>query len=111
MQVSNRRATPLASLLCDLVKAESFLGLSVEIGVMGEAGFHACFDKDLRKRIGRTLVGDIQRAARTVIFRRPALLILGLLEVWKNVRESPSRIAQTAPLIVILVVATDVDHG
>src|SRR5215472_11981622 len=97
--------------LGNLVGAESFLRIAVEIGVALEPALFGGLDEGFRNRIDAAQVGDSQRTADPVVVGRSPLLVLGLLEVGQDVGIAPARISKIAPLVVIMTVAANVDHG
>ena len=94
-----------------LVVAAAFLLRAVEIGVAGEAGFLAGVQHRIGQFEAAGLVGDGQRAAGRVVVIGAARLVLGFLEVGENRIPVPADAAALAPLVVVGVVAADIDHA
>src|SRR5262249_24113911 len=62
-------------------------------------------------RIDATGIAYVQRASGAVILGSAALLVLRFLEVGQDVSKAPAGISQLFPLVIILAMAADIDHG
>jgi hypothetical protein len=56
-------------------------------------------------------VGDVERAADTMIGRGSALVMLTLFKIGENLGEAPPWVSQVVPVIVVGRMAPRVDHG
>src|SRR5262249_28382624 len=110
-QEGRSRAAPLSVPLGNLVDPKTLLVLAIEVGIALEPGLLRSFDEGMRKLVGASQFGDAQRAARAVVVRGATLLVFRLFKVRKDVRVSPALISQVPPLIVVKMVAANVDHG
>src|SRR5207248_419073 len=102
MDIAARRAPAFAVLLGDLVDAQAFLFVGVEILAYAELG--------LAHRIVRLRSGDVKRATFAVIFAAEFGIIFRTLEVGQHVGIGPAGVAERGPLIVIAPVTPDIDH-
>src|ERR1700735_5640433 len=105
------RTMPLAVLLRHLIQTSPVLRLAVEVRITWDPQLDRGGQKCTRERIHISQVCDVERASDAVICRRSALLVLGLLEIWKHIFKSPANIAKTFPMIVIVRIAANVNHG
>ena len=111
VNVAARRAPALAVLLRDLVGAEAFLLLGVEILADAELRLARGLQKCLAHRIVGAQSRDMERAALAVILAAEFGIVLRALEVGQHVGIGPAGIAERGPLIVVASVAADIDHG
>ena len=111
LDIGTRCGPALAIALGHLVKAEAFLLRTVEIGIDRQLQLRRRFDEGVAGGIGVFLVAHEQRTAVAVIFVRPALVGLGLLEIGQNVVVGPAVAAHLGPVVVIPAMAADIDHG
>ena len=93
-----------------LVVADAVLASAVEIVVAGKAELRRSGDEGLADRVLRH-VRHAERTACAVKAVGAAHLVLRALEIRQYVLERPSGIAELAPMIEILGLATDVDHA
>ena len=110
MNVAARRAPALAVLLCDLVGAEAFLLLGVEVLADAELSLARGLQVDIPDRIVGSQPRDMERAALAVILAVEFGIVLRALEVGQHIGIGPAGVAKRCPLIVIAAVAADVDH-
>src|SRR6516225_4400970 len=68
------------------------------------------FDESLAQRMWLADVGDGKRPADAVKVVGAALLILGAPEIRQHVGKAPAGIAELPPVIVVLVLAADVEQ-
>src|ERR1700687_3763572 len=108
MNVAACRAPALAVLLRDLVGAEAFLLLGVEVLADAELSLARGLQKDVSRRIVGAQSGDMKRTALAVILAVEFGIILRALEVGQHV--GVAGVAERGPLIVIAPVAADIDH-
>src|SRR5271154_2045515 len=101
----------LAVLQRHLIKSRAILTGAVEIRVGGYTQLFGRRKERPCQRIHAAEISDMQRPARAVVFRCAPLLSLGLLEVGKNILESPAAVAETRPIVVVARIAPDVNHG
>src|SRR6267142_694930 len=106
-----RRAPAFAVLLRDLVDAEAFVILGVEILADPELRLTRGLQKCLLHRIVGAQPVDSERSALAVVFAIEIGVVFRALEVGQHVGIGPADIAQRRPLIVIAAVAADIDHG
>ena len=110
VNVAARRAPALATPLRDLVAAEAFLLLAVEILGGAELGLARGLQVDLPHRIVGSQPRDMERAALAVIVAAEFGIILRALEIGLHVGIGPAGVAERSPVIVIAPVAADIDH-
>ena len=101
MNVAARRAPALAVLLRDLIDAEAFLLLAVEILADAELGLARRLQIRFAHRIVGSQSGDVKRAALAVILAAEFGIILRALEVGQHVGIGPAGVAERGPLIVV----------
>ena len=99
-----------AALLGHLVDAHSVKLGAVEVGVAAQAGFHARLHEGTGQGVDGAQVGNVQRASDAVVLRRPALLVLRLLEIGEDGGEVPPLVAGIVPAVVVVGMASDIDH-
>src|SRR5207248_4144993 len=83
---------------------------AVEIVVAGIAELDRALDESLGDRVVLD-IGHAERAAAAVEVVGAADLMLGALEIGQHVVERPAGIAELAPMVEILGLATDIDHA
>ena len=110
MDVAACRAPALAVVLRDLVGAEAFLLLGVEILADAELRLARGLQVNVTHRIIGAQPGDMERAALAVILAVEFGIILRTLEIGQHVGIGPAGVAERRPLIVIAAVAADIDH-
>src|SRR5690606_26942628 len=91
--------------------ADAFLGGAVEIGIRVVAGFDTGIDAVLEEFGRRAQVGDAQRAAAAVPFVPDVGVVFRADEQRQHVLPAPADVAESGPVIVVGLVATDVYHG
>src|SRR6202011_1348076 len=101
------RAPAFAVLLRDLVGAEPFLLLGVEILADAELSFARRLQIDLSHRIVGAQSGDMERPALAVILAVEFGIILRALEIGQHVGVGPAGVAERCPLIVVAPMASD----
>ena len=94
-----------------LVPAHAVLRGAVEVGIQRQAGLHTGLDEALGQRVGAAQVLHAQRAVGAVQVVTAAQVALGLAEPGQHVVERPAGVAGSGPVVVVLPLATDVDHG
>jgi hypothetical protein len=94
-----------------LVVAGTFLHCAVEIIVARETKIERALDKRLADRVVILHVGDCERTAGAVQLACAAGLILGAAEIRQHVIERPAGIAELAPVVEVLRLATDIDQA
>src|SRR5690606_31094364 len=107
------RSTPAPTvLLRHLEKPETGLLGTVENVVAGIAKLFARLDKQRRERVDIADPGNIQRATNAMpTIRRIMLIVLVRIEDRSNAFPVPARCPFGSPVVIILMLATDVDHG
>ncbi len=110
MDVAACRAPAFAVLLGDLVGAEAFLLLGVEVLADAELSLARGLQIDVSDRIVGAQSADMERTALAVILAVELGIILRTLEVGQHVGVGPAGVAERRPLIVIAAMATDIDH-
>src|SRR5258708_9061184 len=109
VDVAACRAPAFAVLLGDLIGAEAFLLLGVEVFANPELRLARGLQVDLPHRIVGAQPGDMERAALAVILAVEFGIILRTLEVAQHAGVGPAGIAERGPLIVVAPVAADID--
>ena len=110
-QVRLGGAVAFAVFLGDLVQAHALLRGAVEIVGARQTGLHTGFDKALRERVGVAQVGHVQRPGLAMQIAAEALIALGPDEPGQHILPAPARVAHGGPGVVVLRMATHVDHG
>src|SRR5258706_6008792 len=110
MNVAACRAPAFAVLLGDLIGAEAFLLLGVEVFANPELRLARGLQIDLPHRIVGAQAGDMERAALAVILAVEFGIILRTLEVGQHVGIGPAGVAERGPPIVVAPVPADIDH-
>ena len=110
MDVAACRAPALAIVLGNLVGAEAFLLLGVEVLADAELSLARGLQIDVSHRIVGAQPGDMERTALAVILAVEFGIVLRALEVGQHVGVGPAGVAERRPLIVIAAVAADIDH-
>ena len=110
-EVALGRAVALAILVRDLVQAHAFLRGAVEVGVVRVPGLHTGVGEILAEPVGRTQVRHIEGAAPAVPVVGTALVVFGAQKVRLHILPAPARVALRGPVVVVGVLAPDVDHG
>jgi len=106
------RGTPAPLVACGgLVVAATLLLSAVEVGVFRDARLYAGLKHGFRQFAFLCLVGDVQRATGAVECVGAASLVLGFLEVRQHGIPVPADAAALTPLVVVAVVATDIQHA
>ena len=104
-------AVALAVLVRDLVKAHTFLRGAIEVGVVRVPGLHTCVGEILAEPVGCTQVCHVEGPAPAVPIVGTALVVLGTHKVRLHILPAPARVALRGPVVVVGVLAPDVDHG
>ena len=110
LEVSSGSAVSLTVLLRDAIEPEPFLGGAVVIVVQRQSDLLACLYECAGQRIGIAQVCDVERPSNTVILGRPRLKVFRPLEQGKQIGVAPTLVAQRCPMVVVLGVATLVNH-
>jgi len=110
MQERGGSAAAPASLEGELVIAQAAVARAVEIGIGVEAGLQSGLDPVAAQRVVVAQVRDAQLAGAAVVFARAAAVALGLAEVGQHVAIAPALRAGARPVVVIRVLAADVDQ-
>jgi hypothetical protein len=111
VNIGARGAATLAVLLRQLIDAEAFMLVGIEIFAQAELRFPRALQEYLLHRIAGARLVDAQRPALAVIFAVKIGIVFGALEVGQHVGERPAGIAERGPLIVVGAVPADIDHG
>src|SRR5450631_218287 len=98
MDIAARGTPALAVLLRDLVGAEAFLLLGVEILPDAELGLARGLQIGLPHRIVGLQSGDVKRTALAVILAAELGIILRTLEIGQHVGIGPASVAERGPL-------------
>jgi len=110
-EVALGRAVALAVLVRDLVQAHAFLRGTVEVGVVRIPRLHTRFGEVVAEAVGRAQVRHVEGAALGVPGISTALVVLGAQEVGLHILPAPARVALRGPVVVVGMLAPDVDHG
>ena len=111
MQIGHRRRTSLTVLHSQLVVADTFLLLCIDVWVSRDAGLDAGLDHGVRHFMICCHVRDVERPANGVMLARSAFLVFGLEEVGPHIVPAPALAAELAPAVVIGVLAADVEQA
>ena len=111
VQEGHGGALSLPVLYRDVAPPHAFHVRPIEVLGVGKAQLLPGLDRGLGNWAGVLEPGDVQRAADPVVIGRAELVVLGFLEVFQNRPGVPSDVALVRPVIVVAVVAADVDHG
>ena len=111
VQVGARAVPALAVALCYLVIAGAVLFGAVEVAVERDAGLHRGLDEARGKRVGRAQLVDVQRAVLAVVPVIERMVGFAATEVGEHIFIAPALAAQLRPGVVVLAVATDIDHA
>ena len=109
-QVGARRRPAFTALLRHLIKPEAVLRRAIEVGVVGQLQGLGAADKFAAGGVGPALVHHVERALAAVPGITAALVVLGAFEIGQHIGVGPAAAAQFGPLIVIEMVAADIDH-
>lgn len=110
VQEGARRATAFAVDLGDVERADAFLALAVEVGVVRPAHFLGGLEEHLVDRPRAALRGDVQLAAAAVPGRFARLEMFRAAKVGEQLVVAPATVAEGCPAVVVVAVAADVDH-
>jgi hypothetical protein len=110
-EVGLRCTETFTALVRDLVGADAFLRGAVEVRVQRVAGLLRRLNEHRAEPVGAAQVHHVQRPARGVPGIGPALVVLRFQEVRQHVAPAPARVALGRPMVVVGVLATQVDHG
>ena len=111
MEIGARRAPAFAVLLRQLIDAEAFVVLGIEVVADPELALARALQKDLLHRIVGAQFVDGERAALAVILAVEIGVVFRAFEIGQHVGIRPAGIAECGPLIVVAAVAADIDHG
>ena len=104
-------AVALAVLVRDLVQAHAFLRGAIEVGVVRVPGLYTCVGEILAEPVGCTQVCHVEGAALAMPRAGAALVVLGTHKVRLHILPAPARVALRGPVVVVGMLAPDVDHG
>ena len=110
-QVGHRRTAAPAIADGELVGAEAFVLLAVEVVAHRHAGLLGGLDEDLADLVVQLAVGHVHRPFAAVVLVGAACVGLGLAEVRQHVVIAPARVAELGPFVVVRAVAARVDHA
>ena len=103
---------PQALVRIDLIDADALWRWTVEIIRMGKAKGLSRLDELVAQGMGAAGdVGDMDRTARAVIGAGPVIMVFGLAKEGQHLVPAPAGIAHSLPLIEIVRLAPDIDHG
>jgi hypothetical protein len=91
--------------------AGAFLRRTVEVVIARNAGALRRFDEGLAQRVRLADVGHRERSADTMEIIGAARLVLGAPKIRQHVGKTPAGIAELAPMIVVLVLAADIEQA
>jgi hypothetical protein len=116
MQVCGCSGATLASAgsiveLRDLIQANAFVVSIIEIGTKRNAALLGCLNERKRDRPGATLLGHMQRSIPAMELARSTLVVLCLQEIRQHRVPVPPLTPQVGPVIVVLTLSTDIEHG
>ena len=111
-QEGARRRHAAAALGGELVQPHALLLRAVEVGIEGEARRFARGNEVAAQRMRVVAdVGDVQRPAPSAIGGIARGIILDRLVGGQHLVEAPAGIAGALPVLVVLGMAADIDHG
>ena len=111
VQKGARAATALPILLCHLVRPDTLLVGPVEVVVQAQLEGLSCLQKSVGDRVEKSQRGNIEFPAGAMIFVCTELTVLVLLEKGQHVSVAPTAIARRSPIIIVGLMAADVDHA
>ncbi len=109
-QIADRRRPAPAVFRRQLEIAGALLRRAVEIIVARNAGLLRGLDEGFAERMRLADIGNRKRSADTVEVVAAATLIFGAPEIGQHVGKAPAGIAELPPMIVILVLAADIEQ-
>ena len=110
-QVGGRGTAAHAVADRQVVQAGTVAALAVEVGVAAVSAGHGGIDECVRDRVRCRRRGHRERPSRSVQGRGAEHMVLGADEVGQHVAPAPARVAQVAPVVEVVRVAADDDHG
>src|SRR5215470_5608092 len=111
LEIAGRGRGPHAIAHGGLVIARAFLRRSVEIVIARISALQRRLDVSLDERMTIAQIRNRERPAGTVEFICTALVVLRLAEIGEDVIETPTGIAQLAPMVKILRLSADIDQS
>ena len=111
MDIGPCRAPAFAVLLGDLIDAEAFMLLAIEILADPELGLTRGLQEGLLHRVVGAQFVDGKGTSLAVIRAVEIGIVFRALEVGQHIGVRPAGIAERGPLIVVAAVAADIDHG
>ena len=111
VQIGARRRHASAVTCRNLVETDPFLVRRIEIGVVRKTLLSSRLDETMAQRmVIPTDVIDVERSVVAAEFAAAIGIGLRLAEVRQYVLPAPTRVAEVAPVVVILLLAADIDH-
>ncbi len=112
MQIGHGGRAALAVLDRQLIVADALLVGPVDVGIAGNAGLFTGVDHGVGDLVGLGHVRDVEWAANPVpAFATATLLVLGAEKIGLHVRPGPSLAAQLAPVVVVGMLAADIEQA
>ena len=109
-QIGARRIPAFAILLRNLMDADAFLVVAVEIGNHRESGLPGGLKVYFLERIHRPQIGNIERPALSVMLVPEILVVFRFLEIGQHLPPGPAVIAQRCPMVVVPGMAARIHH-
>ena len=110
-QVGPGAAPALAVFLGDLIDPGAFLLGAVEVIGNGNVAFSGGIQKVALERVAGAAVAYPEWAIGAMVFVVDAFIVLTEPEVGEHILIGPAVIALCRPVVVVLAVAADIDHG
>ena len=90
--------------------ANAFLFGTIEVSVITIASLLTCFDEGERGRMGLDFA-NVELTFSTMKLAVAKVMHLTFAEVREYLVERPARIAQSSPVVIVAVMASDIDHA
>lgn len=95
----------------DLIDPGAFLLGAVEVIGNGDIAFPCSVQKVVLERVAGTAVADPERTVGAVVVVIDTFVVFIEAEIGQHILVGPTVIAQGRPVIVVLAMATNIDHG
>ena len=111
LEIAHGGASAASVARIDLVETAAFLMTGIEIRIVRQARLLAGLHPDAAHRVRELLVGNRQRAVRSVQFVGEAVVGFATLVVGQDIVPAPAFGPGGLPLIVVARLASQIDHG
>ena len=111
LNIGARRRPAFAVLLRDLIKAETFLAIVVEVCIARQLQLRRALNESRAGWIGPFLVRNGKWPIATVIFITAANIAFATFEVGQDILIGPSGTSHGGPIVIVPRIAADIDHG